>query len=63
MKLWISCEALSRGTLVWMEEASKRQEVEESHARKYQLYKQKGLNSVGQKPPVHEAQAEEFLMS
>lgn len=51
-KLWISCYALSRGTLAWSDEASKRQEVSESGARKHQLYKQKGLNSRGQKPPI-----------
>lgn len=48
---------------MWTDKASKRQEVEESHARKHQLYKQKGLNSVGQKPPLHEGQTQEFLMS
>lgn len=62
-KLWISCYALSRGTLAWTDEASKRQEVSESRARKHQLYKQKGLNSVGQKPPLHRGLAEGSLMS
>ncbi len=62
-KLWISCYALSRGTLAWTDEASKRQEVSKSRARKHQLYKQKGLNPVGQKPPLHGGLAEGFLMS
>ena len=62
-KLWISCYALSRGTLAWSDKASKRQEVSGSCARKHQLYKQKGLNSVGQKPPLHGRLAEGFLMS
>lgn len=61
-KLWISCYALSRGTLVWTDEASKRQEVSENCARKHQLYKQKGLNSVGQKPPLHGGLAQGFLI-
>ena len=60
--LWISCYPLSRGTLAWTDKASKRQEVSESCARKHQLYKQKGLNSVGQKPPLHGGLAEGFLM-
>lgn len=54
---------MSRGTLAWTDKASKRQEVSESCARKHQLYKQKGLNSAGQKPPLHGGPAEGFLMS